>query len=119
MLEHSVMENEVHLANLEALICLKAKAYLEIKQRIEEGSKEDAKHLKKHRNDVFKLAVMLPVDSAFSIQDSIKKQFASFIELVKEELPDKVIYKDMGLGAIQSVTVFEQLKKAFLGTDKA
>lgn len=118
MLDHSVVENGVRLANLEALICLKAKAYIKVRQRIEEGSKEDARHLKKHKNDVFKLAVMLPVDSVFFLPEGIKRQFTRFTELIKDELPDKQIYKDMGVGAIQAATVFEQLKKAFLADKK-
>ena len=35
MIEHSQVEDGLHHANIEALICLKAKAFLEIKERIE------------------------------------------------------------------------------------
>src|ERR1035437_3043033 len=41
MIAHSKIEAEIHIANIEALICLKAKAYLEIADRIATGSKED------------------------------------------------------------------------------
>ncbi len=113
MLEHSVIENEIRLANLEALICLKAKAYLEIKQRIEEGGSEDAKHLKKHKNDVFKLAIMLPEDARLQLPVSINEDLSTFLELVKNELPGKMIYKNMGLPAIDSKIILEQIRKTF------
>ncbi len=114
MLDHSFVEQEVRLANLESLICLKAKAYLDIKQRISEGGEGDARHLRKHKNDIFKLAVMLPTASIFRLPDDIKADLTIFLETIKEELPDKTIYKNMGFAALDSKAVFEQLKKTFL-----
>ncbi|AQX02350.1 hypothetical protein [Elizabethkingia anophelis] len=113
MLEHSIVEDELKLANLEALICLKAKAFLEIQTRIEQGSKEDSKHLKKHKNDVFKLAAMLPVESEFPLPESIKGHFQDFVDKVKDELPDKAVFKDMGLGTLSPNIILEQMRKVF------
>ena len=113
MLENSELENGLHLANLDALICLKAKAFIEITQRIAEGSKEDAKHLKKHKNDVFKLAAMLPTDSEFQLPESIKSQLIEFLNTIQDQLPEKVIFKDMGLGNLDAPRIVDQIKKSF------
>jgi hypothetical protein len=110
---NSAIESDVHLANLDALICLKAKAFLEITERIAAGGREDAKHIKKHKNDVFKLAAMLPVASEFELPDSIKKQMNEFIAMISDQLPDKVIYKDMGIGNVESKIVVDQIIKSF------
>lgn len=106
-------ENGLHLANLDALICLKAKAFIEITQRIAEGSNEDAKHLKKHKNDVFKLAAMLPTESGFQLPESIKSQLIEFLHTIQDQLPEKVIFKDMGLGNLDAQRIVDQIKKSF------
>ena len=113
MIEHSTFENELKRANIEALICLKAKAFLEITERIANGSKEDTKHLKKHKADVFRLAVMLTENDLFELPESIKKHLQKFVGIIADELPDKAIYKEMGLGNMDVEKVFAQLLKNF------
>ncbi len=113
MLEHSVMDNGLHLANIEALICLKAKAYLEIVERIAQGSKEDSKQLRKHKGDVFRLAVMLTANDVFELPENIKVQMQAFANEIAGDLPDKAIFKFMGLGNIAPENVFTQILKSF------
>jgi len=113
MIEHSQVEDGLHYANIEALICLKAKAFLEIKERIEIGSKEDAKQLRKHKADVFRLTVMLTPESIFDLPETIQAHVNQFAELTAGDLPDKAIFKEMGLSNIDPNAVFEQFKKSF------
>jgi hypothetical protein len=113
MIEHSQVEDGLHHANIEALICLKAKAFLEIKERIENGSKEDVKQLRKHKADVFRLTVMLTTESAFDLPETIQNHINQFATFVSTELPDKAIFKEMGLSSIDSQTVLEQFRKSF------
>ena len=113
MIEHSQEENGLHHANIEALICLKAKAFLEIKERIENGSKEDSKKLRKHKADVFRLTVMLRPESEFDLPKTIQAHVKQFAELTAGDLPDKAIFKEMGLSNIDPNNVFEQFKKSF------
>ena len=113
MLQHSVLENGLHRANIEALICLKAKAWLEITERIANGSTEDTKQLRKHKADVFRLAVMLTESNTFELPQSIKNHMQAFANAIASDLPDKAIFKEMGLPNIDVVRVFNQLKKSF------
>ena len=113
MIEHSQVEDGLHHANIEALICLKAKAFLEIKERIENGSKEDAKQLRKHKADVFRLTVMLTPESEFALPKTIQAHVNQFAELTAGDLPDKAIFKEMGLSNVDPNNVFEQFKKSF------
>jgi hypothetical protein len=113
MIEHSQVEDGLHHANIEALICLKAKAFLEIKERIKNGSREDAKQLKKHKADVFRLTVMLTPESVFDLPVTIQQHINQFADLTAAELPDKAIFKEMGLDTTDPNNVFEQFKKSF------
>ncbi|MCK9205020.1 MAG: hypothetical protein M0P58_11385 [Bacteroidales bacterium] len=51
-LEHTARQDEVHLANIEALICLKAKAFLDMTARKNAGEEVSQKQIDKHKNDV-------------------------------------------------------------------
>lgn len=113
LLDHSIVEQNIRLANLEALICLKAKAFLEINERINAGGKEDAKHLKKHKNDVFKLAAMLPGNSEFILPTEMKEHLKEFIDTIQGNLPDKIIFKDMGIPSLDAKIVLQQIEKSF------
>lgn len=111
--ENSVIENGIHRTSNEALICLKAKAYLEIAERIANGSKEDSKQLRKHKGDIFRLAVMLTENDVFELPKSIKEQMQTFANTIASDLPDKTIFKTMGMGSISVKKVFSQINKSF------
>ena len=113
MINQSNLQNGIHLANTEALICLKAKAFLEISDRIANGSKEDVKHLRKHKTDVFRLAVTLTENDIFELPEIIKQQLQKFVNAIADDLPDKAIYKEMGFASIDVEKVFIQLSKNF------
>ena len=103
----------MHRANTEALICLKAKAYLEIVERIVKGSKEDSKQLRKHKGDVFRLAVMLAENDVFELPESIKSDMQEFADATAGDLPDKAIFKEMGLSSVTVENVYNQIMKSF------
>ncbi len=113
MIDNSKVDDGLHYASIEALISLKAKAFLEIKERIERGGKEDAKQLRKHKADVFRLTVMLTPESEFDLPETIQAHINQFAVLTASDLPDKAIFKEMGLGTINPNSVFEQFKKSF------
>ncbi|WP_236023922.1 hypothetical protein [Flavobacterium flabelliforme] len=110
---HSQLDNGIHLANTEALIGLKAKAFLDYKTRKEDGEKIDERQLRKHKMDVFRLLLLLTADDNFEIPATIKTDITNFAEAVKTDLPDKQIFKEMGPGNVNVKELFEQLIRAF------
>jgi len=113
MIQHSSVDDAIRLANIEALICLKAKAFLEISERIADGKKEDTRHLRKHKTDVFRLALMLTPDNIFELPESIKNHLQSFVNTVAGDLPDKAVFKEMGAGNIDVDGLYQQILKSF------
>lgn len=110
---HCTVQNGLKLANIEALICFKAIAWLEMTERKQRGEKIDADKIKKHKTDIFRLATMLAVADVFELPPVIKADMQQFVETIKTELPDKVILKNMGLGNLDVEAVFAQLCKNF------
>jgi len=43
------------------------------------------------------------------LPDSLKQDLQSFADLIKEDLPENAIFRDMGLGSIDVRQVFEQM----------
>ncbi|TSA34196.1 MAG: hypothetical protein D4R64_12575 [Porphyromonadaceae bacterium] len=111
--DHSTLNDGLHLANIEALICLKAMAFLDISERIAKGGTVDSRHLRKHKNDVFRLAGMLPEGTVFELPGSIQDNMQAFVDAISGDLPDQTIFKEMGLGRIEPKKVFSQLVKSF------
>jgi hypothetical protein len=112
-LEHAIVEEGVHIANIGALICLKVKAFLDMSEMKEKGEEISTKNIRKHKTDVFRLAVMLTAEDKFNLPESIKKDMAQFIGIVKGDLPDKAIFREMGLGTINPETVLNQIIQSF------
>lgn len=112
-LEHSTLDEKVQRANTEALICLKAKAFLDMSERKAKGEKLDDKHIKKHKNDVFRLALLLSGDELFDLPGSIKSDMLLFAGAVKTNLPDKALFKEMGVPNTDIEKLFAQVIQNF------
>ena len=109
---HSIRD-DVKLANNRALICLKAKAWLDLRERKKKGENIDSRNISKHKNDVFRLAALLSPNEKIEVPTSIKVDLKTFLSDVVGELPDQIIYKEMGMGNMQSVKVLGLFKDVF------
>ncbi|HLT41835.1 MAG TPA: hypothetical protein VKZ95_03945 [Sphingobacteriaceae bacterium] len=113
IMKHSEVVENIHRAKTEALIVLKAKAYLEISARIEQGVKEDSKNLKKHKNDVFKLAMLLTSEDRFELPESIKEVVVEFLKMVNDNLPTADVFKATGMKGATGDQAFNAIKEVF------
>ena len=113
-MDNSVVENNLHLANIESLICLKSKAFLNLRDRRNKGKHIDERDIRKHKNDVIRLAMLLTGENKMELPDSIAKDIKEFMEVIKSEPPDyKAIGKNAGLPAINGAEIIEQLEQTF------
>ncbi len=110
---NSQTEADVHFAKTEALICLKAKAFLDLTRRKSDGEMIDGKSIRKHKTDIFRLGVLLPSAYQVELPDIIKSDLKTFVDSISEEVPDSAIFKQMGLGTIDVEQVYQQLKNIF------
>jgi hypothetical protein len=113
LMDHSTIEDGVHRANTEALICMKARAFLDLSERKARGDEINEKNIRKHKSDVFRLVVLLTEEDTFKLPGNIEKDMQAFTDVVTDYLPDKAMFRSMGLGDVNPESVFEQLKKSF------
>jgi len=67
------------------LIPFKARAFIDLSERRKRGEKVKGDDIKKHRNDVFRLAQLLPTDALLEVSEPIKKDLVSFLDLIEAE----------------------------------
>lgn len=103
------------VATTPALICLKASAYLDLKKRKQSGEQVDNKNIKKHRNDIVRLAAILADEVINDLPGTIKNDLEVVLEDFKQDPPDiKRIGKDIGVDELQLDDIINQLEKTFL-----
>lgn len=108
-IEHSNINDNIHLAKVESLICLKAKAYLELNERKQKGGQVDENDIRKHKNDIFRLVTMLSESDVFSLPEGIKGDMLIFCTQVKDSLPDKNFFKAIGIPGLNPADVYKRL----------
>ena len=87
----------------ERLIPLKARAWLDLRERREAGDRVDSKTIKKHKNDVFRLTQIVDPEYKASIPETISDDMRRFIEEVEAEPPDLKTLGIKGVSFEQSV----------------
>lgn len=91
------------------LIPFKAKAWLDLRHRLEQGDHVDSKDIKKHRNDIFRLVSLLNMNEKGIIPFDIKNDMSQFLNAMMEE--------DINLKVLNIVgtkeELIERLKKVY------
>jgi len=85
--EHETRDG-LRFATVRALIPLKARAWLDLTMRRERGEKIDPQDILKHRNDVFRLAAILPGAPGPALPDVITADLIRFLDDFPESSPD-------------------------------
>lgn len=101
------------LAGPELLIPLKAKAFLDLTARKAHGSPVDAKSIRKHRIDVFRLYQILDPTRRLTLQDPVRNDLREF--LTHEEVRATEV-RSLGLGAARVADILEEIRR-FYGLD--
>lgn len=108
MITGKTILNGITLLKAEYIIPLKARAWLDLKHRKDSGSQVDDHNIKKHRNDVFRLAQLLTPETGISLAEHIEKDMNQFLTLVKSDYPPDL--KSFGIMNTSLDTVLSLLK---------
>jgi len=71
------------------LIPLKAKAWLDLRERKAQGGQVDSKNIRKHKNDILRLSTLLYTDSKLTLPSTVLNDMRRFFAEVEE--PEKYI----------------------------
>ena len=90
-----IVRNGVTILDAGYLILFKAKAWLDLTRRKEEGESIDSKNIRKHKNDVFRLSMLLNAEERIQILPSVNDDITEFVEAMRGE---EVDLKQLGIG---------------------
>lgn len=98
---------------IETVIVFKIKAWLDLKERKENGDQIDSKNIAKHKNDVFRLLANVSPSSRVETPKAIQNDISSFIDLIKDDKPD---LKNLGLSGLDIDEILLMLHDIFIET---
>ncbi|KAB3524851.1 nucleotidyl transferase AbiEii/AbiGii toxin family protein [Alkaliphilus serpentinus] len=101
---------------IETIILFKIKAWLDMKQRKENGDVVDSRNLKKHKNDIFRLLANVAPSSRMDVAEEIENDIRQFIEMINVDRPD---LKNLGLRSSSFDELIEILENIYLKTSEA
>jgi len=102
--------NGYSIIEMETVILLKIKAWLDMKERVQSGNHVDSRNLKKHKNDVFRLLSNVTPTSRVETVDEIREDILQFIKLIRDDQPD---LKNLGIKDIKLDEMLEILEDLF------
>ncbi|MDP8268992.1 MAG: hypothetical protein P9L97_09715 [Candidatus Tenebribacter davisii] len=110
ILSHIIDSAGIPVVTADCLIILKAKAWMDLSKRKENGEKIDSKNIKKHKNDIIRISQLLIPGKTISLSESIQQDMVEFME--KYEKDTSIIPKNLGV-KVEADTVFRRLKEYF------
>jgi hypothetical protein len=91
------------------LVPFKAKAWLDLNEKLEHGAHVDSRDIKKHRNDIIRITTELVLESC-ELSDAVKKDMSSFVE--KLRITDAEL-KNLHITDIHETDIIQVLKSAY------
>ena len=92
------------------LIPFKAKAWLDLKERKLNGEQVDSKNIKKHKNDVFRLAQLITANTRQALNPEIAEDMKNFLS---EMIDEEVDLKSLGIKGTDSKKIIEMLYQCY------
>lgn len=92
------------------LILLKARAYLDLSGRREAGDKVQSSDIKKHRNDVFRMAALLALGHDLAAPESARGDLIRFLDRVEADV-DNHYHILASLGKIPGGSMLERIQE--------
>lgn len=88
------------------LIPFKVKAWLDLKERKSNGEQIDSKNIKKHKNDVFRLAQLITADTKQIVNAEIANDMRNFLSEIENE---DIALKSIGIRGTNKATIIDLL----------
>ena len=97
LLSGKVVVNGLSVLRPEYLLLFKAKAFLDLSERKTKGEHVDSRDIKKHKNDILRIAMEFVLEKIEELPESIHIDMKSFIEKLNEEPFENNLLKAYGL----------------------
>ena len=108
--EGKVVLNDIPVLDAAHLIPFKAKAWLDLTERNRNGEHVDSKNIRKHKNDVFRLSILLTSDIRVILSAAIRSDLEKFFSTMEAETID---LKAFGIRSQSQQEILQKLKTIY------
>ena len=108
--EGKTVLNDIPVLDAAHLIPFKAKALLDLTERNRNGEHVDSKNIRKHKNDVFRLSILLTSDIRVILSASIRSDLEKFFSAMEAETID---LKAFGIRSQSQQEILQKLKTIY------
>ncbi len=105
--------DEIQILNYTHIIPFKAKAWIDLKTRKENGENIDSSDIKKHKYDVFRLSQLIVETDRIELTEKIKTDMTLFISQMESE---DIALKDIGVSGSKD-DILKLLKQIYMIED--
>ena len=116
LLQEGVVEVDgISVLDLAYLVLFKMKAWLDLSARKMAGEKIDSKNIKKHKNDVFRLAANMDKNVKLTIPDAVREDVKRFMDEAEKEPVD---LKNLGIKNIAYEEILNVIYRCYRLVEK-
>ena len=108
--EGKTVLNDIPVLDAAHLIPFKAKAWLDLTERNRNGEHVDSKNIRKHKNDVFRLSILLTSDIRVTLSAAIRSDLEKFFSAMEAETID---LKAFGIRSQSQQEILQKLKTIY------
>lgn len=108
LLEGRVVVNDISVLSPTYLIPFKAKAWLDLSSKKEQGEHVDLQDIKKHKNDIIRLTVEMLLEEHIQLPQVVRDDMAVFINRLRKEPADLKGLKIYGVSNDDIIRVLEE-----------
>lgn len=109
LLAGKVVVQELSVLRPEYLILFKAKAYMDLSGRKENGENVDSRDIRKHKNDIVRIAVEFALERVGILPTTVVNDMEQFISRLRSEPFDAGLLKNYGVDNEELVDTFRKL----------
>lgn len=103
--------NGIMILEPESIILFKARAWLDLTEKREKGFHVDEKDIRKHKNDIIRMATLLSGNASLTIPEEVREDILQFISKYETEPVD---LKSLKIHGIRNEEILERLKSVYL-----
>lgn len=113
---HTVVLDNLNFVDRDAVVVLKAIAYINNSNRKAKGEQVRAEDITKHKNDIFRIVSTFTESDRYDVPGAIKEDLRTFLSMVeKEGLGTAGLSKELGLTTEITLETFSAQLKAVFG----
>lgn len=115
LLSGRILIDGIPILDTAYLIPFKAKAWLDLSNKKQQGLVVDSKNIRKHKNDIFRLSVLLSEDTKIFVPSEIHNDISNFIQGMKNE---DINPKDLGIANLNKEDLLLILERVYFSLSK-